>query len=200
MSDTARPVTLPSIVQPRVTPELLMAVMPACPRARAELWAPPLDKAAWESGITTAPRLAAWLAQLGEESGDLRWTSEIWGPTPEQLRYEGHRLNERPGDGYLFRGRGPIELTFRHNYELATRALGVDLVQHPDLACLPEIGSRIAGWYWQTHGCNELADVQDLHHFLAITHAINGGENGEADREAHWKRARAALGLSAVAA
>jgi putative chitinase len=47
-----------------------------------------------------------------------------------------------------------------------------------------------AAWFWQTNGCNELADVAD---FATITRRINGGLNGQSDRVRYWTKAQAAL-------
>jgi putative chitinase len=83
--------------------------------------------------------------------------------------------NSQSGDGWMFRGRGPIQLTFRDNYQRFGDAIGVDLLADPDQACQATVGSRIAGRYWWGRGCNELADVKD---YSGIRRAINGGLNG----------------------
>jgi len=57
--------------------------------------------------------------------------------------------NTEPGDGHAFRGRGFIQLTGRRNYQAYGGALGLDLVNHPDLASQPEHAARIAIHYWQ---------------------------------------------------
>ncbi len=68
--------------------------------------------------INTPARAAAFLAQVGHESGQLRYLREIWGPTPAQVRYEGRADlgNAQPGDGKRFMGRGLIQITGRKNY------------------------------------------------------------------------------------
>lgn len=61
--------------------------------------------------------------------------------------------NTRPGDGYLFRGRGYVQITGRANYQKASERLGVDLVAFPDEALKPEIAAKILvrgcleGWF-----------------------------------------------------
>jgi predicted chitinase/LysM repeat protein len=59
--------------------------------------------------------------------------------------------NNKPGDGWLFRGRGPIQLTGRANYSKASRDIYGDdrLVQNPDLVMDPEIGSQVVAWFMQ---------------------------------------------------
>ena len=61
--------------------------------------------------------------------------------------------NTRPGDGYLFRGRGYVQITGRANYRKASERLGVDLVAFPDEALKPQIAAKILvrgcleGWF-----------------------------------------------------
>jgi putative chitinase len=158
-------------------------------------WYAPVKAALIEFSIDTPVREAAWLAQIGHESGGFRFVREIWGPTPAQTRYEGRKDlgNVEPGDGFRFRGRGLIQITGRANYTAAGKALGVDLVRRPELLEAPAMAARSAAWFWLTHGCNRFADVGD---FVGLTRRINGGLNGVVDREKRWKRAQAALGLA----
>ena len=62
-----------------------------CTEEAAEKYAPNLAVAYSYYEINTPERLAAFLAQIGHESGSFRWVREIWGPTPAQSRYEGRR-------------------------------------------------------------------------------------------------------------
>ena len=159
---------------------------------RAEEWLPYIEDAMAEFGIDTPERQAAFLAQIGHESGGLHWSSEIWGPTPAQARYEGRSDlgNTEPGDGFRFKGRGLIQTTGRANYESTGDALGVDLISDPVLLAQPELAARSAAWFWQEHGLNELADVGD---YRRITLRINGGTNGMDDRLSRWEKAKEVL-------
>lgn len=145
-----------------------------------------------EYDISTPARQAAFLAQVGHESGGLHWLVELWGPTATQLRYETRYDlgNTEPGDGFKFRGRGLIQLTGRANYQKAGEALGVDLIAQPELLGESELASRSAGWFWKSHGCNELADAGN---FEAVTKRINGGLNGYPERLGLWAAAKAVL-------
>lgn len=131
-------------------------------------------------------RVAAFLAQLGHESGELQFLEELWGPTPAQKRYEppgelARRLgNTQRGDGRRFKGRGPIQITGRANYARYGELLGLDLVGQPEQAADPEVGFEIAALFWDRNGLNALADAGD---FETITRRINGGLNGLADRQ-----------------
>lgn len=150
---------------------------------RATEWLPHIEAAMAEYDINTAVRQAAFLAQIGHESGGLHWVVELWGPTPAQKRYEGRADlgNVQIGDGFRFRGRGILQTTGRYNYEKTGEALGVDLIASPEKLGQAELAARSAGWYWKTKGLNELADAGD---FERITKRINGGLNGYADRMA----------------
>jgi putative chitinase len=155
----------------------------------AARWTAPLQRACEEADISTPRRLVDFLAQLGHESNGLRWVEEIWGPTKAQAGYEGRTDlgNVEPGDGYRYRGRGPIQLTGRLNYRAASMGLGLDLEGHPELVLEPDVGARAAAWYWQTRRLNFFCDRGD---FIGLTRAINGGLNGLVDRQE--RRARAA--------
>ncbi len=159
---------------------------------RATEWLPHILAAMDEFDINTPERQAAFLAQIGHESGGLHYTTELWGPTVAQARYEGRADlgNTEPGDGFKFKGRGLIQTTGRSNYQKAGDALGVDLIAQPELLADFELAARSAVWFWQSHGLNELADQDE---FTLITHRINGGENGLAQRKALWEAAKGVL-------
>ena len=162
-----------------------------CPFLRAAAWLEPINQTLREFEISTPKRVRAFLAQVSHESGRLLFVREIWDPAkcPWQGRYEG-RLdlgNTQPGDGARFRGRGLIQITGRSNYRACGKALDFDFEGNPSALERREYAARSAGWFWRSHGCNELADAGD---FAKITRTINGGLNGQADRLALWESAR----------
>lgn len=166
--------------------------------ARADAWLLPITSAMSMYGITTPARQAAFLAQIGHESGGMTWTTELWGPTDAQKGYEPPSEkatelgNTQAGDGFLFRGRGLIQITGRANYNAVGDALCLDCTNKPGLLAQPEWAAQSAAWWWQQHGLNELADAGD---FENITRRINGGTMGEQDRERLWNAAKQALGV-----
>lgn len=187
-----------------VTPDLLVRAV-GCTPALAGLYAPILDEVCRRYQIATPKRLAAFLAQLGHESGSFRHAREIWGPTPAQLRYEGNADlgNTQPGDGERFMGRGLIQLTGRANYRAFTESMRRIFPDAPDFEAEPQLVEEprwsvyAAGDYWHrrrgrqdTRTMNELADAGE---FDLITRRINGGLNGKSDRDARYARAQAAL-------
>src|SRR5262245_10250299 len=188
-----------------VTAEQLQSIMPRLrPEKNAELL-PFLTSAMAEFAIEAPARAAAFLAQLAHESGHFRFMEEIWGPTPAQNRYEPVTTlsaalgNTNVGDGKLFKGRGPIQLTGRANYQRFGDLLTVDLVANPPQAATPDVAFRVAGLFWSKKGLNELADAATADAFKEITRRINGGFNGLAERQAFYATARDVLGVAVVA-
>lgn len=179
------------MAEPMVTVAQLHAIMPLA-GARADVFAPILADVMLFRQINTPARAAAFLAQVGHESGQLRYLREIWGPTPAQTRYEGRTDlgNTQPGDGKRFLGRGLIQITGRAHYAACGAALGVDLIAQPELLEKPEYAAGSAAWFWLQNSLNRFADRGD---FVGLTRAINGGTNGITDRRALWERAKAAL-------
>lgn len=167
----------------------LRRVMPHLSAEKADAMLPHLNRAMKEFHIDTPQRASAFLAQLAHESGELKYFEEL----ASGSAYEGRRDlgNTHSGDGVRFKGRGPIQLTGRANYEAAGKALGLDLVNNPELASRPDIGFRVAGWFWSSRHLNSLADKGE---FDQITRRVNGGFNGKASRDSYYASARAALG------
>lgn len=97
---------------------------------------------------------------------------------------------ESSGDGWRYRGVGPKQITFKDNYHACGLAIGVDLVANPDQLLVPEDGALSAGWYWASRDCNRKADAHDV---VALTQAINGGQNGLVHRQAFTDKCMAVL-------
>lgn len=174
-----------------ITPQQLLQILPNA-RSQAGVFAPVLSTAMQRYQIVGSKRTAAFIAQIGHESGQLRYVREIWGPTVAQHGYEGREDlgNTVAGDGRKYCGRGLIQITGRANYAKCGEALGLDLISHPELLELPQHAAMSAAWFWKQKGLNDLADRNE---FNTITRRINGGLNGLADRLALWEKARAVL-------
>lgn len=155
-----------------------------------------LERAGVGAGLNRPHRLAQFLAQIAHESGLWRYDAEVWGPTAAQKRYDTRtdlgNTAAADGDGFLYRGRGPIQITGRANYREFTawaRALdpqAPDFVANPDAVLTDPWEGLGPIWYWDTRDLNRYADNGDL---LTITKRINGGTNGLADRQAQYTRA-----------
>lgn len=158
-------------------------------------------------GLDTELRLSHFLAQVLHETGGLTILEEHLNYSAERLRvvwpsrfrtvaaavpyarnpealanrvYGGRLGNVLPGDGWLFRGRGLLQITGRSNYEAVGDVLGFALETLPEQAVLPTHGLAIAACLWHLRGANAAADTDDV---KAVTKRINGGQIGLADRE-----------------
>ena len=142
--------------------------------------------------LDTGLRLAHFMAQVAHESGGFRYMEEIWGPTPAQKGYEGRADlgNVVTGDGFRFKGRGPIQLTGRSNYRTYGRKVGIDFENHPDIVAMPSVGLLVGCMFWDDKGLNARADADDVE---GITRKINGGTNGLPDRRALLAKAKALI-------
>ena len=187
----------------QLTEEQLYRSMRGLDKPRAKQYLDPLNNALAEFEINTPLRVAHFLGQLAHESLDLKYWTELWGPTKAQLRYEGRADlgNVVAGDGKRFMGRGPIQTTGRANYTRVAKALQIDCVNHPELLSTPEHGFRAAALFWQDNNCNEYADKDDT---LAVSQLVNCGQggmvkgiipNGLSDREKKVAKVKQALGL-----
>ena len=164
-----------------------MQIMPLAGR-RATLFLAPLNAAMVEFSIDTPLRRASFLAQVGHESGQLRYVREL----ASGAAYEGRADlgNVIAGDGVRFKGRGLLQVTGRANYAACGVALGLDLLAAPQLLEQTFFACRSAGWFWQSRGLNRLADADDQER---VTRRINGGVNGLAERLALYQAARKVL-------
>jgi putative chitinase len=172
-------------------------------RYQAGVFISPLNTAMSRHAISTPRRIAAFLAQVGHESGQLQHVREL-GSEQYLSKYDtgalAIRLGNTPafdGDGQKYRGRGLIQITGRHNYQQCSLGLFGDerLLDSPQLLELPQWAADSAGWFWARSGLNELADRDQ---FNSITRRINGGLNGLQNRLQLWVRARAVLCQSSV--
>jgi len=170
-----------------ITEQQLLQILPNAGR-QAGVFVPVLNAAMAKYAIVTRLRSAAFIAQIGHESGQFRWLKELWGPTAQQKGYEGRADlgNTVNGDGFKYRGRGLIQVTGRANYAACGDALGMDLINQPELLEQPQYAAMSAAWFWSTRGLNTLADQGA---FVAITRRINGGLTGQDDRQALYDKA-----------
>lgn len=172
-----------------ITVDDLDTIAPHASEAGIAKYLAPLNGAMHEFHISdTGEREAAFIAQLLHESGGFRYVREI----ASGADYEGRvdLGNTESGDGVRFKGRGLIQITGRANYRACGEALGLDLLNSPELLETPENACRASAWWWSAHGLNELADKGD---FKLITRRINGGYTGYAERLAYYERAKEVL-------
>jgi putative chitinase len=170
-----------------MTPQELIRIYPFA-SSKVSVYAPLLTVAMAQFEIDTPRRQAAFLAQVGHESGQLKYTEEL----ADGHAYDGRvdLGNTSPGDGPRYKGRGLLQITGRSNYERCGRGLGIDLLSQPDVLALPENAVRSAAWFWKEHDLNQFADSD---RFGSLTKQINGGYNGLDQRIQLWITARRVL-------
>lgn len=104
------------------------------------------------------------------------------GPEAIGNRIYGGRMGNAADEGYLYRGRGLIQLTGKNNYEKYGKMLGIDLVGNPDMASDPVVAQKIAAMYFsqaQARG-TDLTDIRQVG--KAVGYVDHGG--GETNKRA----------------
>jgi len=117
--------------------------------------------------------LAAFMGQTAHESDNFKTTEEY--SSGEQ--YEGRKDlgNIYRGDGVKYKGRGFIQLTGRYNYTQAGKDLGIDLVNHPELAERPDVAAKVTWWYWKNR---VRPNVENFDNVQQVTRQINPAMRG----------------------
>ena len=174
----------------------LQKICTHAPASRLNAYFPHLQAALKWGNLNNCKRIAAFIAQVAQESGEFRYMEEI----ASGAAYEGRRDlgNTQKGDGVRFKGRGPIQLTGRNNYAAASKALGVDLIKNPKLAADPKYAFKTAVWFWNSRGLSTHADKNTQAAFDQITLRINGCINcastHKSVRDSYWRKAKSVLG------
>ena len=182
-------------------------------------WAEAMNNVFPNYDINTPQRVAAFLAQCGHESGgwtvfeeNLNYSAQglngifkKYFPTldsaqpyarqPEKIanRIYSNRMgngDESSGDGYKYRGRGPIQLTGRANYTKFAQEMFDDwqnVVDNPDWVTADrDFALMSAIWFWNANKLNVQADNGDI---KLMTKNINGGYIGLEDLILHYNEA-----------
>ncbi len=207
----------------RITKAHLRAAAPNARDDQLEALVEPLGQAMARWGIDSRLRCAHFLAQIAHESANFRARREnlnysadalgrVFGKyfrepglaqqyhrQPEKIanRVYADRMENGPeesGDGWRYRGRGLIQLTGKRNYRAYSEAVGEDFLANPgpiadDLVRCADV----AGWYWDSAGCNEPADADDVER---VTKKINGGTHGLDDRRVRLAALKRAFGIA----
>lgn len=109
------------------------------------------------------------------------------------VMYGGRMGNTQPGDGWRFRGAGPLQLTGRDNFTDWGRSIGMSAEDAAVYARTPDGGIAAALWYWRDRGLINPAYRGDV---STCTRIINGAYHGLADRVARYKNALAAWSVA----
>jgi putative chitinase len=178
-------------------------------------WVEPIRAACARFEINTIRRISAFLTTLAHEGGfkvgarenmnysakrmAQVWPSRFRGPNalanrlhrqPEKIAnivYADRMGNGGPetGDGWRFRGIGPIQLTGRSNWEAFASAMEMTLDEVEAYMLTIEGGVMSAAWFWETNDINRLADTPGVED---ETRRINGGLIGVDQRRAIFDR------------
>lgn len=163
-------------------------LFPFASKANVSKFTQPLNDTINKYQINTPYRISAFCAQLEVESGSLHYVEEIADGSAYEYRKDLGNLEQEALDaahkvgkttGRFYKGHGLIQITGFYNHKECGEALGLDLINHPTLLTQPEYAALSAGWFWNTHNCNALADINM---FGKITKVINGGFNGGKER------------------
>jgi putative chitinase len=197
-----------------ITMEIVQALCPKTKPNILQMYVEPLHEVAtYYDMYDNVNRVAGFLAQVAHESGDfyfvkeglnysakgLMGTFEKYFPNediakqyehqPQKIasRVYANRMgngDEASGDGYKFCGRGLIQLTGKQNYTKFAQDLNISLDDTVAYLETPNGAVSSAGWFWDNNNLNSLCDKGD---FVTLTKRINGGTNGLADREHHYR-------------
>jgi len=188
---TPEPATTTPVVDPKIASKPVAPIATkTAPKqtqqaAKPKVYVPVTDspfeisirKAAMGAKLAGA-ELAAFLGQCAHESAKFTTTKEF----ADGSQYEGRKDlgNVNPGDGPRYKGRGFIQITGRANYTQAAKDLGIDLVNHPELAERPDVATKVSLWYWKTRVQPKISNFNNT---TAVTKKVNGGLRGLQKRE-----------------
>lgn len=138
----------------KITNDFLKQVIPQSTEANRQKYIEWLNYFMPKYSIDTDKEVAAFIAQIGHESGYLRYSEEI----ASGKAYEGRRDlgNIYAGDGVKYKGRGLIQITGRYNYAQLSKDLGEDFIKNPELLSTPKYAVQSACWFWKRNKLNDL--------------------------------------------
>ena len=118
-------------------------------------------------------------------------TAKPYARNPELLAnkvYDNRMGNTDLGDGWRYRGRGPLQLTGKDNYSFVGDLMGQDLVGLPELMGQPRYALEACIAWWEKRIPDSMLGDPEK-----VTMRVNGGLIGLADRESLTNDAKKAL-------
>jgi len=197
-----------------ITEENLMDIFQHRNNHKLAIFVEPVNKTIEDYGINNP---AMFIAQIGVESGGFRELEENLNYTASQLmrifpRYfqdkdpndyahqpekianliYANRMgngDETSGDGYLYRGRGAIQVTGTYSYEKFAQSVEKTLEEVVEYTKTEEGAIMSAGWFWDANHINTISDDVEK-----VSRRINGGDIGLSQRIAMYARAQEVIG------
>lgn len=208
-----------------MTDLIARAIAAAAPYANVSAWASALAAPMQASGITTPRRIAMFIGQVTEETGDFRTLSEdlyyttalhirqtwpthfadvseaasfIGRPAALANHVYANRMgngNEESGDGWRYRGRGLIQVTGKNLYQMLAKA--DPRATDPDWLLTPVGAAVSACWFWALPNMRpSLNALADAWDVAGVTERINGGTNGLPARQTACEAALGAISVT----
>lgn len=107
--------------------------------------------------------------------------------------YGGRNGNTGSDDGWKYRGRGLIMVTFKGNYAALSKVVGVDLLSDPDKLSLPLMALKATIAWWEGNVPDSvMGDV------VKVTKKVNGGTIGLEHRKELLAKVQKALKAQGV--
>jgi len=105
----------------------------------------------------------------------------------DKYRGENYKMgNTEEGDGFRFRGRGPIQLTGKNNYKKYGDMIGVDLVQNPHLVVTDkDVALAVTKAYMKDKGLDKVTSASKLRNIVG-----HADDSSLTKAKARWKRAK----------
>ena len=176
----------PSVL-PQVTVEVVSQMFPATPVRHIKANLPVVLSAMVAADMTGKQMVLMALATIRAETESFQPISE--GQSRFNTSPNGHAFdlydsrrdlgNQGPPDGRMFCGRGFIQLTGRHNYQVHGSAIGLGdkLLSQPELANDPDIAAQLLASFLKV---NEIPIKQALleRDLRTARRLVNGGSHG----------------------
>lgn len=170
---------------PVVTTAIASRMFPATPLDHIKRNLPPVLEALLERQLSSVQVVSAALATIRAETEGFEPIDEYvsrynTSPGGHPFDLYDHRKdlgNKGPDDGQRFRGRGYVQLTGRANYAQYGAAVGVDLIERPQLANDPAVAAKLLAAFIAS---KEIALKQALVQgdLAAARRLVNGGTHG----------------------
>jgi predicted chitinase len=172
---------------PAIDPAIVARMFPNAPRQNIQTYLPQVLQALAQLNMADKLMILMALATIRAETGSFAPVSEApsrYNTSPNGSPFDLYDFrsdlgNRGKGDGARFKGRGFIQLTGRHNYQVYSQRLGLGnrLLEQPELANQPDIAARILACFLKDKE-NTIRQALARKDFKTARKAVNGGTHG----------------------